>query len=256
MKTVKEVSELTGTSVRTLQYYDRIGLLPVIRTQAGYRLYDDAALERLQQILLFRELAFPLREIREILYAPDFDRSRALRQQIELLELKKAYLENLILFARGIESKGVNHMDFTAFDKTKLDAYAKQAKETWGHTPEYRESQEKAADRTPAAQERLAADMMRLFTEFGGMRGMQADAPQVQRQVKRLQDFITEHYYTCSKQVLAGLGKWYAGGGEITENIDRAGGPGTAVLASEAIAYYCAAPETDADSRETAGGSV
>ena len=68
MRTVKEVSELTGISVRTLQYYDRIGLLPPAdRTQAGYRLYDDAALERLQQILLFRELAFPLSEIKAIL---------------------------------------------------------------------------------------------------------------------------------------------------------------------------------------------
>ncbi|MBP0987950.1 MAG: MerR family transcriptional regulator, partial [Oscillospiraceae bacterium] len=149
MKTVKEVSELTGISVRTLQYYDRIGLLPpAVRTQAGYRLYDDTALERLQQILLFRELAFPLSEIKEILGSPDFDRNKALRQQIELLELKKEHLENLILFARGIESLGVNHMDFTAFDKSKLEAYAKEAKKAWGHTPEYAESQEKAAQRT------------------------------------------------------------------------------------------------------------
>lgn len=246
MKTVKEVSELTGISVRTLQYYDRIGLLPpAVRTQAGYRLYDDTALERLQQILLFRELAFPLSEIKEILGSPDFDRNKALRQQIELLELKKEHLENLILFARGIESLGVNHMDFTAFDKSKLEAYAKEAKKAWGHTPEYAESQEKATQRTPAAQEKLAADMMRLFTEFGSMRGMQPDAPQVQRQVKRLQDFITENCYTCSKQVLAGLGKWYAGGGEVTENIDRAGGVGTAQLAAAAIALYCADADTD-----------
>ena len=245
MRTVKEVSELTGISVRTLQYYDRIGLLPpAVRTQAGYRLYDDTALERLQQILLFRELAFPLSEIKEILEAPDFDRSKALRQQIRLLELKKEHLENLILFARGIEALGVKNMDFTAFDKSKLEAYAKQAKQTWGHTPEYAESQEKAAQRTPAAKEKLAADMMRLFTEFGSMRGMQPDAPQVQRQVKRLQDFITENWYTCSEAVLAGLGKMYAAGGEFTENIDRAGGEGTAQFAADAIAVYCASDDT------------
>ena len=241
MRTVKEVSELTGISVRTLQYYDRIGLLPPAdRTQAGYRLYDDAALERLQQILLFRELAFPLSEIKAILEAPDFDRNKALRQQIELLELKKEHLENLILFARGIELLGVNNMDFSAFDTAKLDAYAKQAKETWGHTPEYRQMQEKDANRTPADQERLASDLMRLFTEFGGMRQLPPDAPQVQRQVQRLRDFITENCYDCTKNILAGLGKWYAGGGEITENIDRAGGAGTAEFASEAIAIYCA----------------
>ena len=90
MKTVHEVSRQAGISIRTLQYYDRIGLLPPsVRTEAGYRLYDDAALERLQQILLFRELAFSLDEIRAILNAPDFDREQALAQQITLLTLKK-----------------------------------------------------------------------------------------------------------------------------------------------------------------------
>ena len=90
MMTVHEVSRLTGVSIRTLQYYDRIGLLhPAGHTEAGYRLYDEAALETLQQILLFRELEFPLKDIKKIIGSPDFDRSKALGQQIELLELKK-----------------------------------------------------------------------------------------------------------------------------------------------------------------------
>ena len=85
MKTVSEVSTMTGVSIRTLQYYDKIGLLhPSQYTEAGYRLYDDTALERLQQILLYRELEFPLKEIRRILDSPDFDRNRALEQQIAL----------------------------------------------------------------------------------------------------------------------------------------------------------------------------
>lgn len=96
MMTVKEASRLTGISIRTLQYYDKLGLLPAMRTESGYRLYDDAALERLQQILLFRELEFPLRDIRIILDSPNFDRRKALRQQIELLTLKKQHLEDLI----------------------------------------------------------------------------------------------------------------------------------------------------------------
>ena len=90
MMTVHAVSKLTGVSIRALQYYDEIGLLPPTRyTEAGYRLYDDAALERLQQILLFRELEFPLKEIKRILENPAFDRSKALEQQIELLTLKR-----------------------------------------------------------------------------------------------------------------------------------------------------------------------
>ena len=108
MMTVKEVSRLTGVSVRTLQYYDRIGLLhPAGYTESGYRLYDDATLETLQQILLFRELEFPLKQISQIIHAPDFDRNRALEQQITMLQLKKEHLENLILFARGIQLTGV-----------------------------------------------------------------------------------------------------------------------------------------------------
>ena len=96
MMTVNEVSKLTGVTIRALQYYDTIGLLPpTVYTEAGYRLYDDTALERLQQILLFRELEFPLKEIKKIIDAPDFDRNKALEQQIELLVMKKEHLENL-----------------------------------------------------------------------------------------------------------------------------------------------------------------
>ena len=129
MMTVNEVSRLTGVSIRTLQYYDQIGLLhPAGRTKAGYRLYDDAALERLQQILLFRELEFPLREIQRILESPSFDRIKALDQQITLLTLKKQHLESLICLAKKIQSTGGNVMDFTAFDTQKIEKYTEQAK--------------------------------------------------------------------------------------------------------------------------------
>ena len=111
MMTVNEVSKLTGVSIRTLQYYDTIGLLkPIEYTESGYRLYDDTSLERLQQILLFKELEFPLKEIKKIIDAPNFDRNKALEQQIELLTMKKEHLENLISFARGIKGIGVKYM--------------------------------------------------------------------------------------------------------------------------------------------------
>ena len=138
MMTVHEVSKLAGVSIRTLQYYDKIGLLhPTGYTDAGYRLYDDADLERLQHILLFRELEFPLKDIKMIVNSPDFDRSKALEQQIELLKLKKEHIENLMNFALGIKLLGVKHMDFKAFDRSKLDEYSRQAKELYGNTPEY-----------------------------------------------------------------------------------------------------------------------
>ena len=90
MMTVHEVSKLAGVSIRTLQYYDKIGLLhPTGYTDAGYRLYDDADLERLQHILLFRELEFPLKDIKAIINSPDFDRSKALEQRILMFMVVK-----------------------------------------------------------------------------------------------------------------------------------------------------------------------
>lgn len=240
MMTVNEVSKLTGVSIRTLQYYDTIGLLPPAGyTEAGYRLYDDAAMERLQQILLFRELEFPLKEIKRILDSPHFDRNRALEQQIELLTIKKEHLENLILFARGIKGIGVKYMDFRAFDTKKIDEYSKLAKEQWGHTAEYKEYEEKTKSWTKDDEDAVADEFMKIYVEFGQMKEMDPLDESVQAQVKKLQDYITEHFYTCSPKILNGLGKMYAGGGELTENIDAAGGTGTAEFASKAIDLYC-----------------
>lgn len=240
MMTVNEVSKLTGVSIRTLQYYDTIGLLkPNGYTEAGYRLYDDTALERLQQILLFKELEFPLKEIKNIIDAPNFDRNKALEQQIELLTLKKEHLENLIDFARGIKLIGVEKMDFTVFDTKKIDEYAKRAKEQWGKTDAYKEFEEKSKGRTKAEAKNITQDLMRLFVEIGEMKEMNPADEQVQLQVKKIQDYITEHFYHCTKEIFDSLGKAYGSGGEFTENIDKAGGKGTAELAAKAIEIYC-----------------
>ncbi len=240
MKTVHEVSALTGVSIRTLRYYDRIGLLcPTTHTEAGYRLYDDAALERLQQILLFRALEFPLKDIKEIVSRPDFDRSKALAQQIQLLTLKKQHIENLIDLATGIKAMGVNTLDFTAFDTSKIDEYAAQAKASWGATPEYREYEQKSKGRTKAQERLIAAGMMDIFRAFGEIKETDPAAEPAQALAKRLQDYITEHMYTCSKPVLNSLGRMYAAGGDFTKNIDDYGGEGTAVFASRAIEVYC-----------------
>lgn len=241
MLTVKEVSGLTGVSVRTLHYYDRIGLLcPTKLTEAGYRLYDDMALERLQSILLFRELQFPLKEIRAILDSPDFDREKALDQQITLLELKKEHIENLIDLARGIKLTGVRPlMDFSAFDTSKIDEYAKQAKEMYGQSEAYREFEEKNKNRSKEEFTAISQSMMGLFQEFGEMQTLPPEDKRVQAQVEKLRAFITEHFYNCTPDILRSLGKMYGGGGSMSENIDRAGGAGTAAFADQAIRIYC-----------------
>lgn len=238
--TVNEVSKLTGVSIRTLQYYDSIGLLkPTKYTESGYRLYDDTSLERLQQILLFKELEFPLKEIKTIIDAPGFDKSKALEQQIELLTMKKEHLENLINFARGIKWLGVKKMDFSVFDTKKIDEYSLRAKEQWGKTPQYKEFEEKAKSWTNADEQTMMNDFMQIFAEFGEMKTLEPSDGQVQLQVKKLQDYITEHFYHCTPQILSSLGKMYAGGGEFTENIDKFGGEGTAEFTAGAIDIYC-----------------
>ncbi|MCR5236768.1 MAG: MerR family transcriptional regulator [Lachnospiraceae bacterium] len=240
MKTVNEVSKLTGVSIRTLQYYDKIGLLkPAEYTGAGYRLYDDAVLERLQQILLFRELEFPLKDIKDIVNRSDFDKRKALDQQIELLELKKEHIENLISMCRDLKLRGVRHMDFTAFDSRKFDEYAKRAKEQWGTTQEYKEFSEKHKNCSKQDEESMMAYFMKVFEEFGAMKNKAVASAEVQEQVKRLQAFITDHFYKCSDEVLFSLGKMYPAGGEFTENIDKMGGSGTAEFIYEAIKIYC-----------------
>ena len=240
MKTVHEVSGLAGVSIRTLQYYDRIGLLrPAERTESGYRLYDDTDLEKLQQILLFRELEFPLKAIKRIMDNPDFDRSRALEQQIALLTLKKEHLENLIELARGIKETGENTMDFSAFDTQKIEEYAAQAKASWGDTPEYGEYEQKAKGRSPEEEKDLAIRLMDIFREFGEAKEKEPSSLEVQELVRKLQDFISRNYYTCSDEVLSGLGRMYAGGGEFTANIDKAAGTGTADFVNHAIQARC-----------------
>lgn len=239
MKTVHEVSELTGVSIRTLHYYDEIGLLsPTASTDAGYRLYDDTSLRRLQSIMLFRELEFSLKDIRQIIDSPAFDRDRALDDQIKILTLKRDHLNGLIKYAKSLKSKGDSKMSFEEFDKSKIEAYRKLAKETWGKTEAYKEFEKKDVAYTEVERRKNAEDMMELFYEFGDMKDKDPGDMCVQAQVRKLQDFITEHYYTCTDQILAGLGQMYSAGGEMTENIDAAGGRGCAEFVTKAIGIY------------------
>ena len=233
MKTVKEVSRLTGVSIRTLHYYDSIGLLrPTQVTESGYRLYDETALERLQYILLFRELRFSLKEINGIMS------NQALDQQIKLLQLQKEHIENLIDLARGIQMIGVQALDFSAFDTQKIDDYVAQAKAVWGKTEAYREFEEKDKARK-AEQEVLSKQLIGIFQEFGAYRDRKAEEAPVQELVRKLRQFINDHFYTCTPEILRFLGKMYAGGGSMTDNIDKSCGEGTADFAASAICYYC-----------------
>ena len=233
MKTVAEVSKLTGISVRTLHHYDAIGLLkPTTVTEAGYRLYDNGALRRLQTILLFRELQFPLREIKAILDSPDYDPQEALEQQIRLLELQQDRLKRLIRLAQEVRMKGLEYMEFQVFDKTEQEQYAEEVKARWGQTEAYAEYAERGSRDS-------GEDLMALFAKLGTLRQLPPESEAVQTAVQAIQAHITDHYYTCTKEIFAGLGQMYVQDERFRQNIDAAGGAGTAEFAAKAIGIYC-----------------
>ena len=239
MKTVKEVIKLTGVSIRALHHYDAIGLLkPTQVTDAGYRLYDDAALEKLYMILVFRELGLSLKEIAGILHAPDFDRNRVLEKQITLMQERVDKLQNRIALAKGILTVGVKYMDFEGFDAKKMDDYSAQAKALYGKTDAYKEFQQKSAMRNPQQEKDLGAQVMDFFARLGKMRPCDPACEDAQAWAKELQDFFTANYYTCTPQILGSLAQSYAGGGSMTENIDKVGGAGTGAFAKEVIDIY------------------
>ena len=241
MKTVKEISRITGVSVRTLHHYDAIGLLrPTCLTEAGYRLYDDTALERLYLIILFRELGFPLKKISAILDAPDFDRNQALDAQLTLLEEKRQQLLRRMDLARGIRQFGISQLELGGLHMKKINDHEAQAKALYGKTEAWQEYSEKSKGRSADRSDELGQELMAHFARLGRMKDLAPGSETVQNWVRELQAFITAHYYNCTPQILSGLGEMYAAGGSMTENIDKAGGAGTGELARDAIRIYCA----------------
>ena len=239
---IGSLSKLSGVSIRALHHYDQIGLLqPSEIAESGYRYYDDAAVERLWQILFYRELDFPLAQIGEILSSPAFDRDRALEEHRNLLLQKRIRLDRLIELVSNA-MKGENTMEFKPFDNSEFDAmrdqYAEEAKARWGHTEAYRESAKRAAKWTEEDKKRLEAESGEIFSGFAALVGTDPADARVQAMVARWQAFISKSYYTCTNEILAGLGQMYIADERFTKNIDGFGA-GTSKLMSDAIAVYC-----------------
>ena len=242
---ISEIAKLTGVSIRTLHYYDKIKLLEpaFVDEQNGYRFYDERSLERMQEILFYRELDFPLKEIKKILSSPEYDKEKALSEQKKLLLLKKQRLERLINVIDNAE-KGVNIMDFKAFDNSEYEKtrkmFAEEAKTKWGDTWAYKESVEKTSEYTQDKWQMVNAGMDGIIEEFArcSKSGESFDGKQAQTLVKKWQDYITKNYYTCTDEILSGLGAMYISDERFTNNIDRHG-KGTAQFMSKAIEFYC-----------------
>ena len=241
---IREFAKLTGVSVRTRHFYDEIGLLDPssVDEQNGYRFYDEQTLMRMQEILFYRELNFPLKEIRMILSSPDYDKQNALKEQKHLLTLKKERLERIISAldsAMKGEIVNMNVFDNSEFEE-KRNEYAKEAREKWGDTAAYKEYAEKTADYSEDKRKQINSAMDKRIAEFADCKrkGFAPDSREAQALVKKWQDFITENYYTCTKEILAGLGEMYVADERFRKNIDRHG-DGTAQFISDAIKIYC-----------------
>ena len=236
---IKEFSRFTGVSVRTLHYYDEIGLLKPAQVDktTSYRYYDEHSLLRMQEILFYRELDFSLKSIEEILSSPNYDKTKALQEQKHLLILKKERLENLISAIDGA-MKGENVMK--AFDNTEFEKYKAEAQEKWGKTDAYKEHKKKTKDYSKDKWNSLAAGMDEIMAAFGASmkNGAAPDSSEAQDLVKSLQRHITENYYNCTNEILYGLGQMYVADDRFRANIDKHG-EGTAAFIRESIKIYC-----------------
>lgn len=239
---INEVAKLTGITVRTLHYYDEIGLLkPSEINESGYRIYDKLALEKLQQILFFRELEFSLNEIKDIMVNPKYDKKEALCNHKQLLIKKRNRLDKLIGLVENT-IKGEANMSFKEFDMSDIEKakkeYASEVKARWGDTKAYAESEEKTANYDSEKWNFLNEEGGAILKEFGELRKLSPDDERVQFLVEKWQDYITNNFYTCTKEILSGLGLMYIEDERFTENIDK-NGEGTAKFMSEAIKIYC-----------------
>ncbi len=239
---IGETAKLAGVSIRTLRHYDAIGLLkPSDVTEAGYRFYDDRKLARLQQILFYRELEFSLKEIQRILSRPDHDQALALHRHRELLVLKQQHIGELIRLVD--ETLGGDHtMDQNKSSISDYQAvrqqYAAEARERWGQTDAWRQSGERDKKRTDDETVRMMNEADALFSAFAEMKNRSPADPAVQQIVRQWQAHISAYHYSCTDEILQGLGELYTSDERFKRNIDRYG-PGTAAFLSQAIRLYC-----------------
>ncbi len=243
MLKINDVAKLAGVTVRTLHYYDEIGLLtPSEVTESGYRLYDEKDLARLQQILFFRELDFPLNQIKEIMKNETYNANEALETHKKLLNQKRERLDRLIMLVEKT-LKGEKSMSFKEFDMTEIEKikqkYADEVKERWGDTSAYAESEKKTGTYNKEQWQMIDEETSNIFKAFAQSMDKAPSHPEVQALVNRWQAFISERFYHCTKEILQGLGLMYVGDERFKNNIDQYG-DGLAEFINEAIQVYTA----------------
>ena len=241
--TVQQLANLAGISTRTLHHYDEIGLLKPARIKNnGYRQYEKEELLKLQQILFFRELDFPLHEIAKILASPSFNRKRALQDQKKLIGLKRDRLTKLIKTIDESISSITNKTTmndkqlYTSFDDAEQQKYAEEAKERWGHTDAYKQSAERVKKMTKE-------DMGRIKKENDDLMKEIAAAMPKGPKSKEVQALIAQHYknlanfYDPNPKIYRGLAEMYVADPRFTAYYEKYA-KGLAISMKEAMIYY------------------
>ena len=239
---IKEVSKRTGVTVRALHYYDEILLLsPSDIGENGYRIYKDKDIAKLQQILFFRELDFSLAKIKEIISSDNFDEKFALSSHKKILEQKRNRINNLINVIDD-KLKGSETMSFEEFDNTEIEntkkKYEKEVKERWGETKAYAQSAEKTKGYTKENYTDIQEKTAEIFIEFSENMDKNPQDEKIQKLVEKWQQFITDNFYECNKEILANLGQMYMEDERFAKNLNSYG-EGSAEFISKSIKFYC-----------------
>ncbi|HET6855807.1 MAG TPA: MerR family transcriptional regulator [Streptomyces sp.] len=240
---VGQVAGFAGVTVRTLHHYDGIALLsPSGRSHAGHRRYDDADLDRLQQILFYRELGFPLDEVASLLDDPAADPREHLRRQHELLSARIATLQKMaaaVETAMEARKMGINltpEEKFEVFGDHDPDAYAQEAEERWGDSDAYRESRRRSASYTKEDWQRIQDEADTVNRRFVALMesGAEPGSPAAMDVAEAHRDWISRNHYECSYEIHVGLAEMYVADERFTRNIDRIK-PGLAAFQREAM---------------------
>ncbi|MFV2196463.1 MerR family transcriptional regulator [Nocardiopsis sp. LOL_012] len=249
--TVGEAARLSGQTVRTLHHYDRIGLLtPAGRTPSGYRNYSDADLERLRQIITYRELGFALEEIAALLDDPDADTRTHLARQHRLVTER---IDRLRAVARSLEhlmEADTMDLDLTAAQRLELfggfdvEAHTEQARGRWGRTPAWDQSRHRTGSHTARDWQRIKDESDRIYRALARAmdEGAPADGPAATDLAQAHRDHITRWFYECTPEIHRGLGRMYVEDPRFTATLDAYG--------QGLSAYLCAAFAANADRRE------
>jgi MerR family transcriptional regulator, thiopeptide resistance regulator len=243
--TVQQLAKLSGISVRTLHYYDQMGLLKPLRVKKnGYRHYEENELLKLQQILFFRELEFPLEDIKRIMKSPTFDMKEALRDQKALIELKKKRLDGLMKTIDKTIKKINNNtpMDdkdlYDNLNKKEMQEYAAEAKERWGNTEAYKQSQERVKKMTKEDWARVKKAGDELMREIAASyeSGEDAKSSAAQALIARHYDGLRT-FYEPNLQMYRGLAEMYVADPRFAAFYEKYA-KGLAVFMHDAMIHY------------------